>query len=816
MRFLNDHTCRVTWHFRARFFRVQRKATRKQASPESNARKTAIWHVLRHMYKSLQRRAALLVLLGAGLSTFAISAIAQNGVFVSTGSMSTSRVGHTATLLKNGKVLVTGGYNGTVSVGENSFDTTLSSAELYDPATGIFTATGSMTTPRGSHTATLLNNGKVLIAGGGVWLSNGTFQGALQSAELYDPTTGTFTPTGSMVSARYDHTATLLKNGEVLIAGDFNGNSLTSAELYDPATGTFIPTGSMVNARYSYRATLLNSGMVLITGGNLNGSAGDPADLYDLIPGTFMSTSDMIDSRIGHTATLLNNGNVLVWGGTLHAAPYELYDAATGTFVMGAVTGGLHDHTATLLNSGWVLLAGGTFEGSALSSAAVYEPDPDFFEPTNGSMSIGRTEHTATLLDNGLVLVAGGIFDGLPLASADLYVPFRFFPMSLSFSNQLMGTTSAFQTVTLTNDGSPAAALGVSGVTIGGTNASDFAENTNCVGTVAAGANCTINVTFTPAATGTRTGILVIATSLIGNSLSVPLTGNLVAATQIASLSASSLTFPSQIVGATSPAQGVTFNNTGNAPLVISGLAFTGTNASEFAQSGNCGGIVAPGASCTVNIRFVPAGSGTRTATLTFMDGATSSPNPQTVMVTGMGQDFSVTPNPSQVVTVSPGQIASYPLAVTPTGGFNGSVTFTCSGGPALSTCALSPNPVVLNGSTPAEVTVTVTTKAALPPATIPSLRGGYQPLFLITVILVLSLLTGFRVRHEDQRPRLVYGLAMLLYLFGGMMMSACGSGGGGGGNPGTPTSYTLVVSGTFSSSSTTLTHESQLTLVVQ
>jgi hypothetical protein len=80
----------------------------------------------------------------------------------------------------------------------------------------------------------------------------------------------------------------------------------------------------------------------------------------------------------------------------------------------------------------------------------------------------------------------------------------------------------------------------------------------------------------------------------------------------------------------------------------------------------------------------------------------------------------------------------------------------------------------------------------------------------------VLSLLTGFRVRHEDQRPRLVYGLAMLLYLFGGMMMSACGSGGGGGGNPGTPTSYTLVVSGTFSSSSTTLTHESQLTLVVQ
>lgn len=487
---------------------------------------------------------------------------------------------------------------------------------------------------------------------------------------------------------------------------------------------------------------------------------------------------------------------------------------------------GLYGQTATLLNSGWVLLAGGRFEGSTLSSAEVYEPDLDFSESTNGSMSIGRTGHTATLLDNGLVLVAGGGFGEIEpgggfgeieLASAELYVPFRVFPMSLSFSNQLIGSTSASQTVTLTNDGSPPAALSVTGVTISGMNASDFAETTNCVGNVAAGANCTINVTFTPAATGTQTGNLIIATSLTGNSLSIPLTGNLVAATQIASLSASSLTFPSQLVGATSPTQGITFSNTGNAPLLISNLAFSGANAMEFAESGNCGGNLAPEASCTLNIAFAPAGPGMRTATLTIIDNATSSPNPQTVTLSGVGQDFSVTPTSSPVVTVAPGKTASYSLAIAPLGGFKGSIAFTCSGGPPSSTCAVSPNPVVLNGSNPATVTVTVSTMAgAFSPAIRPSTWGGYRPLYLVTGLLGLLVLAGLLSQHKDRRPRLAYGLVLLLFLSGGIMMSACGSAGGNGSQPPPESSYTLVVSGTFTSGPTTLKHNSTLSLVLQ
>ncbi len=170
--------------------------------------------------------------------------------FVLTGSMTNARDEHTATLLNNGKVLVAGGFN----------SSSVASAELYDPATWSFTVTGSMTAARVGHTATLLNNGMVLIAGG-----DNAAGIIVASAELYNPATGSFTATGSMTSPRYIHTATLLNNGKVLIAGGFRaGGDLASAELYDPVTGTFTATGSMTGARDEYTATLLNNGNVLV------------------------------------------------------------------------------------------------------------------------------------------------------------------------------------------------------------------------------------------------------------------------------------------------------------------------------------------------------------------------------------------------------------------------------------------------------------------------------------------------------------------------------------------------------------------------
>ena len=212
----------------------------------------------------------LLLLLGA-VSHGPIAMAQTPGPFSVVGDMTTPRVGHTATLLTDGTVLIAGGFalpSDESSRFSGEPPLTWSSAELYDPQTRSFRATGNMTTPRNGHTATLLPDGKVLIAGG-----RGPTLPAQASAELYDPATKSFTPTGDMAVGRTGHAATLLPNGQVLIVGGYSEGyatdlTRTSAELYDPSTGAFSPTGNLVEPDAgSWRATLLASGKVLITGG---------------------------------------------------------------------------------------------------------------------------------------------------------------------------------------------------------------------------------------------------------------------------------------------------------------------------------------------------------------------------------------------------------------------------------------------------------------------------------------------------------------------------------------------------------------------
>ena len=257
------------------------------------------------------------------------SSLRDAGVVNAIRSMTRQRAAHTATLLPNGKVLVAGGFAGD----EHS----LASAEVFDLATGIFASAGDMSAPRAGHTATLLPNGKVLIAGG----YNGNY---LASAELYDPAAGTFTSTSRMVTARNGHVAILLPNGKVLLAGGVGvgWTFLADAELYDPATNTFTATGNMLAARESHTATLLANGRVLIAGGHRGRRAAitiySSAEIYDPATGRFSVTGDMTRIRHKHEAVLLADGRVLIIGGADERdgrpayTSAEIYNPARGTF----------------------------------------------------------------------------------------------------------------------------------------------------------------------------------------------------------------------------------------------------------------------------------------------------------------------------------------------------------------------------------------------------------------------------------------------------------------------------------------------------
>ncbi|MGD0248266.1 MAG: AmmeMemoRadiSam system protein B, partial [Candidatus Limnocylindrales bacterium] len=305
------------------------------------------------------------------------------------------------------------------------------SVELWDPGSGTFNPTGALGTARDHHTATLLRDGRVLIAGGDDY-NNHYFD----TAELYDPDAGTFSATGSMATARQGHTATRLDDGRVLIAGGDNGgrSNLASAELYDPSTGKFSATGSMTKARAHHTATLLTDGRVLIVGGcrvtsECNSTLVASAEIYDPNGGTFSATGLNVNARAWHAASVLPDGRVFVAGGVgatvKDLSSAEAYDPQSGTFSeTGSMAKGRWDYTATQLTDGRVLLVGGWGDKSvALASVEVYDPQMSAFSPT-GSMTTVRDAHTATLLKDGRVLVVGGRDgDNWPTATAELYQP---------------------------------------------------------------------------------------------------------------------------------------------------------------------------------------------------------------------------------------------------------------------------------------------------------------------------------------------------------------------------------------------------------
>ncbi|HEX8683023.1 MAG TPA: kelch repeat-containing protein, partial [Ardenticatenaceae bacterium] len=357
-----------------------------------------------------------------------------------------ARVAHTATLLPDGKVLIAGG--GTTAV--------TNTTELYDPTTESFTPTNNLLSGRSYHTATLLPNGKVLIAGG------------VQSpayAELYDPATGTFTPTGNKMHPRYQHTATLLEDGRVLIVGGRAAaanvrENMAETEIYDPASNTFTLTTPITVARYEHTATLLSDGTVLVAGGfNNDFDSEQRAELYDPATESWTPTANMQHEHSDHTATLLEDGKVLIAGNYVYAdnssgVLAELYDGATGQFTsLGSMDSARGSHTATRLPNGYVVFVG---PGRRI---AFYIPGTNEFRYVYLLREV-RRDHTATLLQNGHLLIAGGrggsTFNStLATAALGSYLPANTFTGSLTLPPNWIASRTVQMSLSGTSSAAP-------------------------------------------------------------------------------------------------------------------------------------------------------------------------------------------------------------------------------------------------------------------------------------------------------------------------------------------------------------------------
>jgi galactose oxidase-like protein len=339
------------------------------------------------------------------------------------GRMAFGRTGHTATVLGSGQVLITGGR-----VDDDAKSMT---AELYDPATGRFTAgTTLMKAARAEHTATLLRSGQVLLVGG---LAQ---EKETRTAEIFDPISASFLPARATPRRRSQHTATLLRDGRVLIAGGDEPDAATSAEEYDEQGALALTLAIPLQRRRRQTATPIADGRVFFVGGEGDGAA-KSTEFFERAPPRFVAGDTVLaEPRAGHTATLLRDGHVLIAGGdggtpttpdptagdlTAEIVDPTGHDATTTLLLNVART----SHTATLLPSGRVLLVGGT-GGLAGPTAELFDPAKVTFEAIEAPQRPRFGGHTATLLPSGAVLILGGyasVDDQDVAADAEVFEP---------------------------------------------------------------------------------------------------------------------------------------------------------------------------------------------------------------------------------------------------------------------------------------------------------------------------------------------------------------------------------------------------------
>jgi hypothetical protein len=331
----------------------------------------------------------------------------------SIGEMTTGRAAHQAAMLPSGRVLITGGCAGD---GCAPFHR---STEIFDPSDRTFRSAAPMAVPRASHTATPLQDGRVLVAGG----CSG--RGATANAEIYDEESERWAPVGEMTEPRCSHVAVPLVDGRVFVMGGGHGRlpDLRSAEIFDPATSTFASLGGMRGNHYL--ATRLADGRVLLTGGQgVGGEVLASAELFDPASDTFEPTGDMTTARVKHAAAVLPDGRVLVIGGSDQRgydgrfSSTEIYDPETGSFSPGpGLRYGRHKirDAVAALPSGAIIVAGGAVRPE------LFDPADPVFIGARGRLGGPQMFATASVLKGGDVLVLGG-YDQRTRVAADAWM----------------------------------------------------------------------------------------------------------------------------------------------------------------------------------------------------------------------------------------------------------------------------------------------------------------------------------------------------------------------------------------------------------
>lgn len=389
----------------------------------------------------------------AARPTGAVAQTAENGAWELTAPLSVPRYDHTTTLLENGRVLAAGGR---LVLPDQPVEL-LATAEVFDSRTEQWGPTDEMNDARWAHSATLLADGRVLVAGGfgDPYGAGSNAQPVLDTAEIYDPSNRSWTSVAPMGTRRALHAAILLADGRVLVAGgrtcdqppptacNFTFRS-DSAEIFDPATGTWTPTAPMTIARHTTSAALLPGGDVLIPAGFTSAGNGSTADRYDPGTGTFSATGPLNVARARQGAMLLADGRVLVAAGVGGGNTSEVYDPVTDTWALtgNVIAAGRFNYYFAVLPDGTALIAGGQVPGVGITTSAerydpatgTWSPAAEMNEPHGSSSSLSFTQQAVVISSDpfsfetrprvcgtncGKVLVAGNSATG----SVELYTP---------------------------------------------------------------------------------------------------------------------------------------------------------------------------------------------------------------------------------------------------------------------------------------------------------------------------------------------------------------------------------------------------------